>query len=557
MLNRSLRTIAAVLAIVLALAACGAGDDTTSNDETATSTDETATSNADRLADQDESEAAPEGDINNQINELGGTADAADDSALIAEPDDAPPEPPGGIDSVVFDDHGVSAWIDTADQVHSTFQTDADVASLRLAETWLERGVVPPPNAIRAEEWINALDHDHAAPEGDEIWQISADAGQPLWAAADGRDGTRLVRVGLRAATPDTRQPASITFVVDVSGSMSTDGRLDDVVQVISDLTRNLDEADRVSVVTFSNDARVLIEHTNDFERVRDALATLRPDAATNTGDGVLLGHAEAAAAHRPGDSSSVVVFADGMANRGITDPDEILEQIDRLTESPARIVTHTVGIGQEVYNDALLERLANASGGTYAYIDGPEHAERLLTRDLPLLHPIAHDTKAQVTFDPAVVRSWRLIGYENRLIAAEDLRDDTVTGAYAGAGHQVTALYEVDLDVEGPGDGPLGEVVVRWADPDSGDVAETTAALPGELATTDSGSPTWTAAAGMAATVEALRSSPHAAVELGDVVAALDAAGSDQDRWVAELVTRTGEALAATGDSRQTAPTP
>lgn len=366
--------------------------------------------------------------------------------------------------------------------------------------------------------------------------------------------GHQLLRVGLRATDAGPRPPASITFVIDVSGSMSG-GRLDSVVEVIGDFLDTLEPRDQVGVVTFSTDASVLIEHTSELAAVRDALATLVPTDSTNTGAGAILGHEQAASAHRPGDHSSVVVLADGMANEGITDPDEIVAELERI-EASARIVTHTVGIGQDAYNDALLERLANASGGTYAYIDGPQHSERLFTRDLPLLHPVAHDVKAQVEFTSAV-QAWRLIGYENRLISAEDFRDDSVPGSYVGAGHEVTAIYELHLQSEGGAADSLGTVHVRWADPDHGEVAEVTAPLDADLATTDSTSPTWSSAAGMTALVEALRGSPHVLVSPTQIADQLEAAGSAQNQRLATTVRDSADAFQGASSERRQALTP
>ncbi len=299
-------------------------------------------------------------------------------------------------------------------------------------------------------------------------------------------------------------------------------------MRVLDEFLDRLDARDQVAVVTFTDDATLALGHTSDLGRVRDVLAGLRPQGSTNTGAGVVLGHETAAAGHRPGDHSSVVVLADGMANEGVTDPHRILEELDRI-DGPARVVTHTVGIGREVYNDALLSTLANVSGGTYAYVERSAQADRLFDRDLPLLWPVAHDVKTQVSFDPGAVRSWRLIGYESRALAAEDFRDDAVSGAYLGAGHAVTALYELDLAVEGGGaDGDLGTVALRWADPDTGEVTEREVALPASLATEDATSPTFDDAAAMAALVEALRGSPHALVNLEQVAQRTDGGLAD-----------------------------
>ncbi|MFA9428658.1 von Willebrand factor type A domain-containing protein [Egicoccus sp. AB-alg2] len=495
--------LAAAGCLALVLTACGAGD--------------TATEAALDVTLQGADDEAAEMPAAGGALDAGAEADAA--APLVDEDPAAPEGERGGIESVVFDDHGVAGWVDTGSDAVSTFRTDATVGSYRVAESWLVNGVLPPAEGVRAEEWINALDHGYPAPAGDEVWAVHADAGAPWWQTGpDAPANTRLLRVGLRATDGvGERPPASITFVIDVSGSMETDDRLDTVVEVLGRSLDRLDERDQVAIVTFHDDARLELAHTSDYGQVRDVLAGLRPLNATNTGAGVVLGHETAAEGHREGDHSSVVVLADGMANEGVTDPRQIVERLDEVG-GPARIVTHTVGIGREVYNDALLSTLANESGGTYAYIDRSDQADRLFDRDLPLLWPVAHDVKTQVTFEPSSVRAWRLIGYESRALAAEDFRDDAVTGAYVGAGHAVTAIYELDLAVEGGTGGELGQVQVRWADPRSGDVSEMEVPLPAALATEESGSATFGQAAAMTALVEALRGSPHALVNLQQV---------------------------------------
>ena len=512
-------TLALVAALVLAVTACGGGD----------------------YQDQ------PSGPSQPEAADGGFTVDDAPAGEIGTAAPDVDAEAGGDIESVLFDDHGVAGWTDTTTTALSTFRTDATVGSFRIAESWLRSGVLPPVEGVRAEEWLNALDHGYPAPAGEEIWAVHADAGAPWWeTGAESPASTRLLRVGLRATDGvGERAPASITFVIDVSGSMASDDRLDTLADILVGFLERLDERDQVAVVTFHDEARLELAHTSDFDAVRDTLRRLQPLNSTNTGAGVLLGHETAAAAHRTGDNSSVVVLADGMANRGVTDPTEIVRRLDDLA-APTRIVTHTVGIGRDAYNDALLSTLANESGGTYAYVDRSDQAAQLFDRDLPLLWPVAHDVKTQVAFDPSVVRAWRLIGYESRSLAAEDFRDDAVTGAYVGAGHAVTAVYELDLAVEGGGaGGDLGSVSVRWADPRSGESREVAQPLPASLATEESTSVTFANAAAMTALVEALRGSPHALVNLQQV-----AERADGD--VAALVEASHRAFQGTSDRRR-----
>lgn len=479
-------------------------------------------------------------------------ASMADESSTdLAAP--APPaleeQGPQAPRDVTFADHGVGGFVSTADLAASTFRTDADVASFRLAQAWIERrGLLPPSEAVRAEEWVNALDHRYPDPEGGGTFRVTADAGAPWWHAPAGApQDTVLLRVGVQAAHDVPRAPASVTLVVDTSGSMDTDDRIGTVVRAAGDLLDRLEPRDQVGVVAFADSAHVVVEHTNDHAAVREALAGLVPEGSTNTGAGVVLGFEQAAARARDGDHSSVVLFADGAANRGTTAPDAILDQLDE------GIVLHSVGVGLEVYNDALLERLANARSGTYAYVDLPEHAADLFERDLPVLAPVARDVKAQVAFDPAAVSAWRLVGYENRLIEADAFRDDTVAGGFVGAGHAVTALYELVVDRESgaPAD-TLAAVSVRWTEPRSGAVDEVTAELPSALLDGGTGSTTFGTAAAMAALAEELRGSPHAVVDLAQVAAQLDATGDEQDAWLAGVVRSAAAAAQVSSPERR-----
>jgi Ca-activated chloride channel family protein len=460
---------------------------------------------------------------------------------------------------VTFADYGVGQFVPTAELATSTFATDADTASFTLAQAWLEReGVLPPAEAIRVEEWVNAVDHRYPDPPPGETWAIHTDLGTPAWTAVAADAPTQLLRVGLQAARAVERAPVSVTLVIDTSGSMATGDRLGLVQEAAEGLLAQLGPDDQVAVVEYGSDARVVSHPTAAAGQVREAVASLTPDGSTNAEAGIALGYDLARSAYREGATNTVVLFSDGVANVGRTGPEAILSRIE--TEAEDGIVLHSVGVGMDNFNDVLLERLANDSGGGYAYIERDEEAASLFLDALPVLAPIAQDVKAQVALDPAAVSSWRLIGYENRLLHAEELRDDRVGGGFVGAGHAVTALYEVVRAGEA---GNLGSVTVRWDEPASGEVSELSRPITVDAAVTGIAakggtdpSVTFDVAAAVAAAAEGLRGSRHVEVDLAEVVRRLEATGDVQaERFVALIAQASGAAQPVSPPRRDVSP--
>ncbi|MTV27547.1 DUF3520 domain-containing protein [Nitriliruptoraceae bacterium ZYF776] len=509
------RTIAALACVALTLTAC----------------------NADRAEDAGDT---TERHASDAARPPGVADESASDVDALPEPREAFPF------DVTFADHGVAGFVATRDLARSTFATDADTASFALAQAWLdERGVLPPAEAIRPEEWVNAVDHDYPDPAPGDTWRVESDLGAPWWTPAD-EQATQLLRVGIQGVRDVERRPVVVTLVVDTSGSMSFGDRLSLVQDAVFGLLAGLGPEDRVALVEYGTTARTLVEPTADLEAVAEAVRGLSPSGSTNAEEGLRRGFELARGAHDPEATNTVVLLSDGVANVGATGPDEILERV--VAEAADGITLHSVGVGMDNYHDVLLERLANDAGGSYAYIDRPGEAAELFAGTLPVLDPIAHDVKAQVELDPAAVVSWRLVGYENRLLAEEDLRDDTVGGGYVGAGHSVTALYELELvDDATPAD-ELGAVTIVWDDPASGEGRELTTPL--VPAAAEEG--TFATAAGVAAAAEHLRGSPHVTVDLAEVADRLAATGRPADARLADLVRRAEGAAQPTSPPRQ-----
>lgn len=344
----------------------------------------------------------------------------------------------------------------------STFGLDVDTASYTIVRNYLRRGQSPPAEAVRVEEFVNALPQDYPAPSG-ETFSISIEgAPDPL------RPNQDILRIGLRArdVARTERKPAVLTFVIDVSGSMGMENRLGLVKRSLRLLVDKLDESDRIGIVVYGTNGRVLLEPTPVSGRwtILDAIESLAPEGSTNLEQGLDLGYEMASEAFDPAANNRVVLCTDGVANNGITDAKTLLVQIKRRAQKGIDMIA--LGFGMGNYNDALLQRLADEGNGQYAYINDFQAARTFFLRNLgSALEVVARDGKAQVEFDPSRVERYRLLGYEKRVLAHEDFRNDAVDGGEVNAGQTVTVLYELKLRDRG---GRLGEVRVRYLDPDT-----------------------------------------------------------------------------------------
>jgi Ca-activated chloride channel homolog len=377
----------------------------------------------------------------------------------------------------VFQDYGVNPVGVTAEENRSTFALDVDTGSYTVTRGYLNDGVLPDPASVRTEEFINYFDQDYPVPP-DGIG-IHVD-GTPVPFLPD--PAIRVVRVGLQGAAVDDaeRRPVNLTIIVDTSGSMAGHN-IQMVRGGLGRLVDSLRPDDAMAIVTFSTTAELRLEMTpaTRKDRIRAVIAALEPQQSTNLEAGLRLGYRQAMAHLREDGLNRVVLLSDGVANVGETDPHRLAAQIAQEAGRSTQLVV--VGVGRETYNEVILEQFANNGNGFYAYVDSVREAERLFVDDLTgTLQAVALDAKVQVTFNPETVSHFRLLGYENRQLAPEDLRDDTVDGGEVGAGHTVTALYEVRLheqvlrEVARPwGDAPLATVDVRWIDPDHGEPRE------------------------------------------------------------------------------------
>ncbi len=399
-----------------------------------------------------------------------GPVDPGHHNPPIVYPPAATPYPtqPG---DVTYEDPGTNPWVDPEQDGESTFGLDVDTASYTIAQRYVQDGLRPDPASVRVEEWVNAFAQGYPAPEED-AFAIVADGGPTPFVD----EGEVLLRIGLQArdVTARDRQRASLTFVVDTSGSMAQDGRLEMVKDAMRILIRGLDGDDRVAIVTFGDTARVVLGPTQATRaaEILDALDGLHPGGSTNLEAGLRLGYDLARQTLTENDIDRVVLASDGVANVGLTDPSGILSSIKRDADAGIELVS--VGVGMGNYNDALLEQLADQGDGFYAYINTLDEARRLFTEELTsTLESVALDAKAQVSFDRDSVLAYRLVGYENRAISDRDFTNDDVAAGAIGAGHSVTALYALRLSRNAGPDSHLATVRLRWTDPESGDSSE------------------------------------------------------------------------------------
>ncbi len=425
---------------------------------------------------------------------------------------DAPPSrlnPPNGaaFDDVFFKNYGTHPFIDTEDEHLSTFGMDVDTASYSVTRRYLRDGHLPPPEAVRVEEFINAFDYNYEPPPH-EAFAVYMEGAPSRFG-----EGKRLqlLRIGVqgRVIPAENRKDAVLTFVIDVSGSMSMENRLGLVKRALTLLVEQLRPGDEVGIVVYGSRAKVLLPHTGIAEReeILTAINSLAPEGSTNAEEGLRMGYDLALRNARFGSINRVILCSDGVANVGQTGPDAILREVRAHVEEG--ITLTAIGFGMGNFNDILMEQLANKGNGSYAYVDTLYEAKRIFVENLTgTLQIIARDAKVQVDFNPQVVSRFRLLGYENRRLAHEAFRDDDADGGEIGSGHSVTVLYEIKLH-EGAV-GQLATVFIRHEDPDTRQVTETSVDIfAAELeAAFEDASPEFQLAAAIAEFAEILRDS-------------------------------------------------
>ncbi|NDI36175.1 vWA domain-containing protein [Chengkuizengella sediminis] len=377
------------------------------------------------------------------------------------------------IEDMNFKGYGTNPFISTEDDTLSTFAIDVDTGSYTVVRNYIQRGTLPPPEAVRVEEFINYFKTDLEASKN-KPFAIQVDGGESPFG-----EGYKLMRVAIKGEeiADENRKPANLVFVIDVSGSMNQENRLGLVKKSLYLLVDQLKDNDRVGLIVYGSTARTILEQTSveDKQRIIAAIDQLESSGSTNAEEGLVLGYETVSEYFQKNALNRVILCSDGVANVGETGAEGILGEIKRYARDD--ITLSTFGFGMGNYNDVLMEQLADQGDGNYAYIDSFSEARRIFTEELTgTLQTIAKDVKIQVEFDPEKVDRYRLIGYENRDVRDEDFRNDTVDGGEIGAGHAVTALYEIKVKDDELDD--LGLIRLRFKDVKVDDVIELSSSL-------------------------------------------------------------------------------
>lgn len=335
----------------------------------------------------------------------------------------------------------------------STFSIDVDAASYSNVRRFITNNSLPPIDAVRIEELINYFDYDYPQPTGDDPFSINTELSECPW-----NENHMLVHIGLQGKTIslDKLPPSNIVFLLDVSGSMDSPSKLPLLKKAFNLLLKQLRENDRVAIVVYAGAAGVVLKSTlgNEKEIIIQALDKLQAGGSTAGGEGIQLAYKIAAENFIDGGNNRIVLATDGDFNIGASSDAEMVRLIEKEREKG--IFLTVLGFGMGNYKDSKMEKLADKGNGNYAYLDNIMEAKKVLVNEFGgTMFTIAKDVKIQVEFNPAKVKAYRLIGYENRIMNNEDFNDDKKDAGELGAGHTVTALYEIipaDSDEKIPG---------------------------------------------------------------------------------------------------------
>jgi len=326
----------------------------------------------------------------------------------------------------------------------STFSIDVDNASYSNIRRMINYGQTPPKDAVRVEEMLNYFDYTYAAPKGDEPFAINYEMSECAW-----NPESKIVMIGLQGKNIDYNEAkaSNLVFLIDVSGSMSDQNKLPLVISSLNSLVDNLNERDKVALVVYAGAAGEVLPSTscNKKATIKAALNNLQAGGSTAGGAGIALAYDIATKNLIVGGNNRVILCTDGDFNVGASSDAEMTRLLEEKREKGIFITICGFGMGN--YKDSKMETMADNGNGAYYYIDGEKEAKKVFTTDMRgTLFTIAKDVKIQIEFNPALVESYRLIGYENRQLNKEDFNDDKKDAGELGAGHRVTAMYEIKL---------------------------------------------------------------------------------------------------------------
>jgi Ca-activated chloride channel family protein len=333
-------------------------------------------------------------------------------------------------------------FLKATDNPLSTFSIDVDAASYSNIRRFLNNGQLPPACAVRIEEMVNYFSYNYPQPENDQPFSVTTEISDAPW-----NKDHKLVLIGLQGKkiSTDNLPPSNLTFLIDVSGSMMDENKLPLVKVSLKLLVDQLRQSDRISMVVYAGAAGLVLPPTNgtDKIKIKEAIDQLEAGGSTAGGEGIKLAYKTASENFIKGGNNRVILCTDGDFNVGESSDDAMERLIEE--ERKSGVFLTVLGFGMGNYQDAKMQKLADKGNGNHAYIDGIAEAKKVLVNEFGgTLFTIAKDVKLQVEFNPAKVQGYRLIGYENRMLAKEDFNDDKKDAGDMGSGHTVTALYEV-----------------------------------------------------------------------------------------------------------------
>lgn len=357
-----------------------------------------------------------------------------------------------------FDKIVENPFVETAQEPVSTFSVDADGAAYAYMRRCINGGYLPEANAVRIEEYLNYFTFNYSDPQDGSTVALNAEAGPCPW-----NNEHKLLRLGIKGKSLEAGQipQANFVFLVDVSGSMSSADKLPLFKQGLITMLDYMRPDDRVALVTYASGEKLVLQSTSVSQKstIVKAIKALAASGSTNGQSGMRMAYEEAEKNFIQGANNRVIMGTDGDFNVGITGTDAICEFVQNYANKGIYITICGFGTGN--LNDGMMEKVSNSGNGTYEYIDSENELTKVFVNERSKFIAVANDCKTQVTFDPQVVKSYRLIGYENRMLQNDDFENDKVDAAEIGSGQTITALYELEM----AGDGAIGKFDFRYKD--------------------------------------------------------------------------------------------
>ena len=340
-----------------------------------------------------------------------------------------------------FEEFEDNPFIQVSEEPTSTFSVDADGASYGVMRRYINDKIAVAPASVRIEEFLNYFPFDYPSPKDDNSVAINAEIGVCPW-----NKEHRLLRLGIKGKEIEKNKmpKANFVFLVDVSGSMDSNDRLNLLKSGLKELLSQLNPNDRISLITYSGEVKKLLESTpvSEANKIKKAIDKLHADGCTAGGEALKMAYEEAITNYNPACNNRIIMGTDGDFNVGVTSTSELVSMVEEYAKKG--IYLTCLGFGQGNLNDSMMEQISNKGNGTYHYIDCENEMMKVFVHERERFVSVANDSKCQITFDSTYVNSYRLIGYENRVMNNEDFEDDKKDAGEIGAGQTITALYEI-----------------------------------------------------------------------------------------------------------------